>query len=388
MKALTVKLNKSSAFHPQTDGQTEVANRIITRMLRFYIRPDQLDWDQHLDMVSMAYNSSPHTSLPRDCETPYEVVYGHPMNTPMALLHTELTTDVEPIPSYVAQRSTQFAAVREALLKAQLDMQTQANKHRREPEPYKIGDSVYVKSSRLRNVLPDGASSKLSAEYAGPYLVTDIFYSDQGQPNAVRLDLGSALSNARKSTTFNVQDLQPVVESTLFPRSEPLTTSDMDPLGASDDAEPPLLNEDGLPVEELEAIHSHRRKMHGHGKNRASELQYLVKWKGQPDSNRDWLWAYNLNAPDLVKEYWSAKGMTPEAMCIPTPTAEAGPKRRGRPPKNAKPLVETPNAADAVVVPKRGRGRPRKNPVELPPSNLEAVPRRRGRPRKASMTAA
>ena len=44
-------LKMSSAFHPQSDGQTERMNRVLEDMLRNYVDPAQHDWDQHLPMA-------------------------------------------------------------------------------------------------------------------------------------------------------------------------------------------------------------------------------------------------------------------------------------------------------------------------------------------------
>jgi hypothetical protein len=51
-------LAMSTAFHPQTVGQTEWVNRILEDMLRHYVNPMQDDWDEFLAVVEFAYNSS------------------------------------------------------------------------------------------------------------------------------------------------------------------------------------------------------------------------------------------------------------------------------------------------------------------------------------------
>ena len=53
----------SLEFHPQTDGQTERANRSIEEMLRAYVGKRQNDWDDRLGMIEFAYNNSIHSSL-------------------------------------------------------------------------------------------------------------------------------------------------------------------------------------------------------------------------------------------------------------------------------------------------------------------------------------
>ena len=65
------RLNLSTAFHPQTDGQTERMNRTLEESLRSYVLPHHRDWDQHLIPIEMAYNDSVHSSTR---ETPLSVV--------------------------------------------------------------------------------------------------------------------------------------------------------------------------------------------------------------------------------------------------------------------------------------------------------------------------
>ena len=56
------KLQMSTAYHPQTDGQTEVVNKVITQTLRAFIGPSQTDWDLALPNVEFAYNTAPHSA--------------------------------------------------------------------------------------------------------------------------------------------------------------------------------------------------------------------------------------------------------------------------------------------------------------------------------------
>ena len=75
-KQLGTKLAMSTAYHPQTDGQTERANRTIEDMLRAYVNIKQNDWDQHLAAIEIAYNNSKQTSTGF---SPFYLNYGqHP----------------------------------------------------------------------------------------------------------------------------------------------------------------------------------------------------------------------------------------------------------------------------------------------------------------------
>ena len=83
MQTLGVQWHMSSAFHPQTDGQTERVNRVVEDMLRHYVSPTQHDWHKHLPLVEFAINNSWHESVQA---TPFELVYGRRPETPFSVL--------------------------------------------------------------------------------------------------------------------------------------------------------------------------------------------------------------------------------------------------------------------------------------------------------------
>jgi hypothetical protein len=64
------KLKPSSAFHPQTDGQTERANRILEEILRCYVHSNPSSWSKHLSTAEFAMNNSVHAST---THTPFYV---------------------------------------------------------------------------------------------------------------------------------------------------------------------------------------------------------------------------------------------------------------------------------------------------------------------------
>lgn len=89
-KLYGVQLKMSSAYHPQTDGQTEVANRIVATILRHYVAPDHSDWHLWLPIVEQAYNSSVHNGLK---EPPIAVLLNRRPNQPLAMLHKAAIAD-------------------------------------------------------------------------------------------------------------------------------------------------------------------------------------------------------------------------------------------------------------------------------------------------------
>jgi hypothetical protein len=81
MVGLETKLLFSTAYHPQTDGQTERVNQILEDMLRIHIMHQPKKWEYSLPLVEFAYNNSYQESLKI---SPLEVLYGRSCNTPVS----------------------------------------------------------------------------------------------------------------------------------------------------------------------------------------------------------------------------------------------------------------------------------------------------------------
>jgi hypothetical protein len=79
-EAMDTRLNFSSAYHPQTDGQTERVNRILEDMLRACALKEKKSWDKCLPYADFSYNNSYQESLRM---SPFEVLYGHKCRTPL-----------------------------------------------------------------------------------------------------------------------------------------------------------------------------------------------------------------------------------------------------------------------------------------------------------------
>jgi hypothetical protein len=79
--ALGTKLIRSSAYHPQTDGQTERVNQILEDMLRACIINYGTSWDKCLALAEFSYNNSYQSSLQM---APFEPLYGQRCRTPLS----------------------------------------------------------------------------------------------------------------------------------------------------------------------------------------------------------------------------------------------------------------------------------------------------------------
>jgi abortive infection bacteriophage resistance protein len=77
---MDTKLKKSIAFHPQTDGKTEVVNMTVVQLLRGYCSKHPKLWDEQLQYIQHAYNHAVHSSTKR---SPFETCFGYLPKTPM-----------------------------------------------------------------------------------------------------------------------------------------------------------------------------------------------------------------------------------------------------------------------------------------------------------------
>ena len=170
-KLTGVKQKLSTAYHPQTDGGTEVLNQYIDQRLRPFVNHHQDDWDDLLPAMDFAQAILPHESTGL---SPFELEFGY---KPRLHFDWQERTRQSPTPreqlsreeaQAFAQRAhgaVQWA--RENLFKAQKRQSEQANRHRREPD-FGVGDWVYV--SR-KGWTTDRPSVKLDRQNAGPYQI-------------------------------------------------------------------------------------------------------------------------------------------------------------------------------------------------------------------------
>ena len=80
-KGLNTKLNFSTSFHPQTDGQTERVNQILENMLRLYVKDQPSKWEDYLHLAEFAYNNNYQASAKL---SPFEILYGRKCCTPIS----------------------------------------------------------------------------------------------------------------------------------------------------------------------------------------------------------------------------------------------------------------------------------------------------------------
>lgn len=163
-----VKLHFSSAYHPQTDGQTERVNQCLENYLRCMTFTKPKKWKSLLAYAEWWYNTSFHTTLGM---TPYQALHGVP--PPLlaeSFLSPSLFTDAR---NKAEAKSVITAAIKSSLLKAQARMKHFADMNRTE-RVLTVGDMVYLKMQPYRhNSLGLHSSLKLHSKYYGPFRVLE-----------------------------------------------------------------------------------------------------------------------------------------------------------------------------------------------------------------------
>jgi transposase InsO family protein len=155
-EALGTHLKFSSAYHPQTDGQTERTNQILEDMLRACDLQDKMGWDKILPYTEFSYNNSYQASLKM---SPFEALYGRNCRT---LLHWDQPGERQVFgPNILLEAKENIRMVRENLKAAQPRQRSYADTKRRELS-FEVGDYVYLKVSTIRGTKRFGVKGKLA----------------------------------------------------------------------------------------------------------------------------------------------------------------------------------------------------------------------------------
>ena len=164
-ESLGTRLEFSTAFHPQTDGQTERVNQILEDMLRACALDNGSSWDENLPYAEFSYNNSYQSSLKT---SPFEVLYGRKCRTP--LLWDGVGERQLFGPDLIKDAEEKVRLIRDRLKIAQSRQKSYADAKRKEVT-YEIGDRAYLRVSPLRGVKRFGIKGKLAPRFIGPYKI-------------------------------------------------------------------------------------------------------------------------------------------------------------------------------------------------------------------------
>lgn len=277
----------STAYHPQTDGQTERVNRVLEDMLRNYVGGKQDDWDQYLSSAEFAINNSRHDSTGT---TPFKLCNGRDPNLPV----TVAKGNVPSAATFADKMKKGLAEAKLCIEAARQRQKAYADTKRRHVE-YAVGDNVLLSSKNINLRMPQGGTKKLLPRWIGPFTIikkiNDVAYRVALPDNMKRVHDVFHVSLLKKHVTDG--------------RTAP---------------PPPPIEVDGEQYFHIERILDHRFIKGGKKGNRARP-EYLIRWEGYSAEHDTWEPENNIAASELgetLRKYWEYTGLEPQPG---TPTA-------------------------------------------------------------------
>jgi predicted aspartyl protease len=276
MKQMKVELNMSSGMHPQTDGQSEVANKIVEEVLRHYVSYEQDNWDEHLAFIEFTYNSTQNKTIGM---SPFMADTGKEANNVFENMKSYSKTSIESINSLVEKLDIINSKVTNSIRQAQDNQKYYADKERSSYE-FKVGDLVLLRKDHINmDYMKQVKTRKLVAKFVGPFKIME-----QIGTVSYKLQLPE---KSRVHPVFHISALKKYNESQdkrKFERPESILVESEEEY-------------------EVEAILDHRVSR--------KKREYLVKWKGYPIDDSTWVSEADCtNSPDIVSAYCLARNIS------------------------------------------------------------------------------
>jgi hypothetical protein len=222
--------------------------------------------------------------------TPFQLTFGQDPRVPFQeVLPTKMTVKLQNqdyVPAaaeFVRKMRDSLEHARQCLKAAQDRMKEYADRRRREPPPFKVGDEVLLSTKHLR--MPHSKTRKLLPRFVGPFPIDRVV-----SPVAFKLRLPKHM---RIHNVFHVSLLKPYKRD-----------------GLVQPPPPPDIIDDEFEYE-VEAVLAHReRRVRSRKKSKKSAREYLVKWVGYGDINNTWEPEEHLeHARERLQEYWVNHGV-------------------------------------------------------------------------------
>ncbi|GJU29495.1 putative reverse transcriptase domain-containing protein [Tanacetum coccineum] len=194
-KSLGTNLDMSTAYHPETDGQSERTIQTLEDMLRACVIDFGSGWDKHLPLAEFSYNNSYHASIKA---APFEALYGRKCRSPVCW--SEVGDAQLTGPEMIREMTEMIVQIKNRLLAARSRQKSYADV-RRKPLEFEVGDKVMLKVSPWKGVVRFGKHGKLSPRYIGPFKILS-----RVGPVAYKLELPRELQGIHN--TFHVSNLK------------------------------------------------------------------------------------------------------------------------------------------------------------------------------------
>nr|GEW40027.1 putative reverse transcriptase domain, ribonuclease H-like domain, aspartic peptidase domain protein [Tanacetum cinerariifolium] len=164
-KALGTQLDMSTAYHPQTDGQSKRTIQTFKDMLRACVMDFGKGWDRHLPLIDFSYNNNYHTSIKA---APFEALYDRKCRSPICWAEVgdaQLTG-----PKIIHEATKKIIQIKKHIQAAR-DRQKSYIDRRRKPLEFEVEDKVMLKLSPWKGVIRFGKRGKLNPRYIGPFKI-------------------------------------------------------------------------------------------------------------------------------------------------------------------------------------------------------------------------
>ena len=260
----------STAYHPQTDGQTERVNQEIEGYLRIYCGNHPEEWAHHIPDMEFAHNVNVHSATN---QAPFALMMGYlPTVTPELQIRSSLPSAENRLKELSQRRDEAHASI-------EIAKQRMAERVTRNFVPFKEDQMVWLEAKNLNT---GGAFKKLRSKREGPFRIKKVM-----GPLVYQLDLPQS---------WKIHD---VFHASL------LSAYQITEAHGPSFTEPPPEKVDGEDEYEIEAIVNHRKGRNG------QIIWYEVAWKGWPSSENSRLKPEMLNnAQELVAEYKERHNLT------------------------------------------------------------------------------
>lgn len=262
---LKIEGNPSTAYHPQTDGQTERFNSLIEQYLRLYTNHPQNDWVEWLALAEFTHNQK--TSITGF--SPFMLNYGQQPN-----ICGEYRKQVrnELAKEFAEMMKGTFRLAKESLNHAATDMKKYYDRKTRLEKEYTKGDQVLLEGTNIRS---DRPSKKLDDKRFGPFKIME--------------KVGKSAYKLKLDPKW--RGVHPVFhESILHPYTAPSFPSQK--------AKPPP------PPDIIQGVEEHEIEEILASRERRGNIEYLIAWKGFPAEENEWIMASKLaNAEEAVKGF-------------------------------------------------------------------------------------
>ncbi|GJV48442.1 putative reverse transcriptase domain-containing protein [Tanacetum coccineum] len=165
--ALGTKLKMSTAYHPETDGQSKRTIQTLEDMFRTCVIDFGGSWGRHLALVEFYYNNSYHASIK---VAPFEALYG--LKCRSLVCWSEVGDSQLTGPKLIHETTEKIIQIKNRLLTARSRQKSYADV-RRKPMEFDVGDMVMLKVSSWKGVIRFGKRGKLSPRYVGPFKIIE-----------------------------------------------------------------------------------------------------------------------------------------------------------------------------------------------------------------------